>query len=60
MGEYKFKLKDGYMEIPDGPGWGVELADDIEVKHPSVPISWRLDQYNCYGSADTTDKVNKK
>jgi hypothetical protein len=59
MGEYKFKLKDGYMEIPDGPGWGVELAEDIDKKNPYVTIPWRLDQHNCYGGADTTDKVEK-
>ena len=60
MGEYKFKLKDGYMEIPNGPGWGVELADDIDKKTPYVTIPWRLDEHNCYGGADTTDKVNNK
>ena len=60
FGEDKFKVKDGYMEIPDGPGWGVELAPDLEEKHPFKPISWRLDQYHCYGGADTTDKVSSK
>jgi len=60
MGDYKFKLKDGYMEIPDGPGWGVDLADDIEQKNPYVTIPWKLDQYHCYGGADTTNQTQKK
>lgn len=42
MGEYKFKLKDGYMEIPDKPGWGVDLADDLTKKHPCAPLSWKI------------------
>ena len=59
MGEYKFKIKDGYMEIPDGPGWGVDLADDIEKTHPYTHISWRIDQHHCYGGADTADTTKK-
>jgi galactonate dehydratase len=59
MGDYKFKIKDGYMEIPNGPGWGVELVDDIDKKVPYTTINWRLYQYHCYGGADTTNKVNK-
>ena len=58
MGDYKFKLNRGYMEIPNGPGWGIELAEDLDKKCPYVTIPWRLDQHNCYGGADTTDKVN--
>ena len=60
MGEYKFELKDGYMSVPDGPGWGIELADDAAQKDPYVPILWHLNQHNCYGGADTTDSLNKK
>ncbi|MBO7215192.1 MAG: mandelate racemase/muconate lactonizing enzyme family protein, partial [Clostridia bacterium] len=60
MGDYKFKLKDGYMEIPDGPGWGIELADNVGEIHPYVTIPWRLDQHNCYGGADTTNKTTEK
>ena len=56
MGEYKFVLKDGYMEIPDGPGWGVDLADNIEERNPYTSIPWRVDQYNCYGFSNNTTK----
>ena len=29
-----FAVKDGYLEIPDAPGIGIELIDDIEKKFP--------------------------
>lgn len=60
MGEYKFELKDGYMSIPSGPGWGIELAENPAEKNPYVTIPWRLDQYHCYGGADTTDSPNNR
>ena len=30
----------GYFELPAGPGWGVELADDLEESFPWIPGSW--------------------
>ena len=27
-------IKNGYLDIPDGPGWGVELNEDVIKKHP--------------------------
>jgi galactonate dehydratase len=29
-----FKVKDGYLELPTGPGWGVEVNEDEVAKHP--------------------------
>jgi len=28
------QIKDGYLELPEGPGWGVELVEPEIVKHP--------------------------
>ena len=28
---------DGYIDLPDKPGFGVELADDLEKKFPFIP-----------------------
>ena len=28
------QVKDGYLELPDRPGWGVELNEDFLAKHP--------------------------
>jgi galactonate dehydratase len=28
------RVKDGYITVPDAPGWGVELNEDEAVKHP--------------------------
>ena len=38
-------IEDGHLVLPDGPGWGVELADDLEARFPylegdySVPLA---------------------
>ena len=32
-----FAVKNGYMDLPDKPGFGVEIIDDIEKKFPWVP-----------------------
>lgn len=29
-----FSIKNGYIKIPDGPGLGIELIDDIETRYP--------------------------
>lgn len=34
-------VKNGYMDLPDKPGFGVEVIDDIEKKFPWVPGSYR-------------------
>lgn len=33
-------VKDGYLDIPDGPGLGVELRDDLEDEFPYIPGPW--------------------
>ena len=33
-------VKNGYMDLPDKPGFGVEVIDDIEKKFPWVPGSY--------------------
>jgi len=35
-------VKDGYMQLPDKPGFGVELIDDVEKKFPFVPGSYLM------------------
>jgi galactonate dehydratase len=38
-----FQLKDGYVSIPDSPGIGAELNDDVLDKYPSQPRTpWTL------------------
>lgn len=32
---------DGYMDLPDKPGYGVELAPDLEKKFPYAPGYYR-------------------
>lgn len=32
-----YKIKDGVLTIPDKPGFGIEIIDDIEKKFPFVP-----------------------
>ena len=31
-------IKDGYMAIPDGPGWGIELNEEVARVHPWDPV----------------------
>jgi len=33
-------IEDGHLVIPDGPGFGVELADDLEERFPYIEGSW--------------------
>lgn len=33
-------VKDGFLDIPDGPGLGVRLRDDIEDEFPFIPGPW--------------------
>jgi|SRR5579859_1302343 len=33
-------IRDGYLELPDHPGLGVELADDLEVRFPYIEGSY--------------------
>ncbi len=35
-------VKNGMMELPDKPGFGVELIDDVEKKFPFVPGSYLM------------------
>ena len=33
-------VADGWFTLPPGPGWGVELAGDLEAKFPWIPGRW--------------------
>jgi len=32
-----YVVKNGYMDLPDKPGYGVEIIENIEKKFPWVP-----------------------
>ena len=32
------QVKDGFLDLPDKPGWGIELDDEICSKHPKIHI----------------------
>ena len=34
------RIEAGHLVIPDGPGYGVELADDLEERFPFIEGSW--------------------
>lgn len=36
-------VEDGWMELPDKPGYGVELIDDVEKRFPFVPGSYLME-----------------
>lgn len=38
----EFKVVDGYIEVPDRPGLGVTLRDDLEARFPYIPGPWHL------------------
>ena len=33
------KLKDGFAELPDRPGLGVDLDESVAAKHPYKPVN---------------------
>ena len=33
-------IEDGHLILPDAPGFGVELADDLETRFPYIEGSW--------------------
>ena len=33
-------VEDGHLILPDAPGFGVELADDLETRFPYIEGSW--------------------
>ena len=35
------KRKNGYIDLPDKPGFGMELAPDLEKKFPYIPGYYR-------------------
>jgi L-alanine-DL-glutamate epimerase-like enolase superfamily enzyme len=35
-------IRDGYLHLPQTPGLGVELADDLEARFPYITGSWAL------------------
>lgn len=38
----KLAVKDGYLQIPDKPGLGVELKEGLEEQYPPIPGNWYL------------------
>jgi len=37
-------VRDGYLELPEGSGWGVDMNEDEMMKHPYVdPNKWLMD-----------------
>ena len=42
-------VKDGWMELPEKPGYGVEIIDDIEKKYPYVPGEYHRHNSNLPG-----------
>jgi L-alanine-DL-glutamate epimerase-like enolase superfamily enzyme len=38
----KLTVKDGYLEIPDKPGLGVELKEGLAEQYPPIPGPWNL------------------
>jgi len=34
----------GYFTLPEGPGWGVELADDLEERFPWIDGPWGVEE----------------
>ena len=36
-------IRNGYLQLPEGPGWGIELAEDLEEKVPYTVLPWSLD-----------------
>ena len=38
----RLAVKDGYLDLPDGPGLGVELRDDLDEVFPYIPGPWHL------------------
>lgn len=38
----KVVVRNGYLDVPDKPGLGVELADDLAEKYPYIPGHWNM------------------
>ena len=39
----RIRIVNGYVQLPEGPGWGIELAEDIQEKVPYKKGNWKLD-----------------
>ena len=35
-------VKDGYLDLPDGPGLGVELREGLAEGYPYIPGPWSI------------------
>jgi L-alanine-DL-glutamate epimerase-like enolase superfamily enzyme len=42
-------VKNGWMDLPNKPGFGVELIDDVEKKFPYAPRDFRKQNSNIPG-----------
>ena len=38
----RLQIEKGYLSVPQGPGWGVELAEDIQERFPYATSQWIL------------------
>ena len=38
----KLAVKNGYLDIPDKPGLGVELIEDLDKQYPYIPGRWNI------------------
>ena len=37
-------IDNGYFTLPDGPGWGVAVADDLEERFPWIDGPWGVEE----------------
>ncbi|MFH1567128.1 MAG: mandelate racemase/muconate lactonizing enzyme family protein [Gemmatimonadota bacterium] len=38
----KLAVQDGHLDLPDGPGLGVELREDLAEEYPFIPGPWNI------------------
>lgn len=48
-----FHIENGYIQIPDGPGLGIELIDDIE---KVFPFTGRYDPFYLHEDGSIVDR----
>ena len=48
-----FVIENGYIKIPDGPGLGIELIDDIE---KVFPFTGRYDPFHLHEDGSIVDR----
>jgi galactonate dehydratase len=48
-------VKDGYLELPTGPGWGVEINEEELARHPYQEVWYRVKMESAKRSEDPRD-----